>query len=493
MDENGGGKWPWSIRNVKVHEQWFPARAGEFDVLLIQGRAGQSRGADKSQSENRGPHERRLYQFGYNSRSMRIHFSGALLALAATCVSAAVVGRNTPAQSLTADRIAALPREQQAAWKDYLDRSARQMQADRAALRAEVEAAGFTEPLTPPNGSGTRSMPLQKPAEWYGSAEARRIADIIVSFQTPAGGWGKNLNVADHVRRKGESFASNNVSKYLDAEDFDAPKDPHWNYVGTFDNDATTSELQFLARVAGAPYRAAFLRGLDYLFAAQFPNGGWPQVYPLEGGYHDAVTFNDGVVTNALGLLEGVAEGKAAFAFVPENLRQRAKASVARGLDCILAAQIVENGRRGVWGQQHDALTLRPVAGRNYEPAAQCSNESAGVILFLMNLPNPSPAVAGAVHAAAAWFQKAAIRDKEYVRGPEERRLVSAAGAKPIWARFYEIGSGRPVFADRDKTIHDDVEELSRERRRGYSWYNSGPGEALDRYAQWSSSHPLKQ
>jgi hypothetical protein len=29
------------------------------------------------------------------------------------------------------------------------------------------------------------------------------VADIIVSFQTPAGGWSKNLNVAGHVRRRG--------------------------------------------------------------------------------------------------------------------------------------------------------------------------------------------------------------------------------------------------------------------------------------------------
>jgi PelA/Pel-15E family pectate lyase len=36
-----------------------------------------------------------------------------------------------------------------------------------------------------------------------------------------------------------------------------------------------------------------------YLLAAQFPNGGWPQVWPLEGGYHDAVTFNDNAVSEA--------------------------------------------------------------------------------------------------------------------------------------------------------------------------------------------------
>ena len=421
-----------------------------------------------------------------------------VLAVSFTCISAAVVGTNTAAQSITAERIANLPANRQAAWRDYLARSVRQMQADRAGLQAELKAAGLAEPMVPPNGLTGRNMPLTKPAEWYGGAEARHVADIVVSFQTPAGGWGKNLNLADHLRKTGESYVSNNISRYLAPDDFDTPRDPHWNYVGTLDNDATNTELQFLARVVtaldakdSAPYRASFLRGLEYLFAAQFPNGGWPQVWPLDGGYHDAITFNDSAVTNALELLEAVAGGKGAFAFVPGKVRQRAGASVAQGLECILATQIVENGHRTVWGQQHDAFTLQPVAGRNYEPAAQSSSESSSMMLFLMRLPKPSLAMANAIHAAAAWLQKTAIRDKAYERGPDGGRLTPASGGKAIWARFYEIGTRRPIFADRDKSIHDNVEELSRERRMGYSWYNSVPQQALDRYAQWIKRHPL--
>ncbi len=230
---------------------------------------------------------------------------------------AAVVGSSVPAESITAVRVSQLPE-----WTRYLERSARQMLADRAVLLAELKEAGLKDAMIPPNGAAARSMPLNKPAEWYAGEEARRIADGIVSFQTPAGGWGKNLNVADHVRRKGESFAPNNLSHFLGPEDFDAPADPQWNYVGTLDNDATTTELQFLGKAIAAKdsaaYRASFLRGIEYLFAAQFPNGGWPQVWPLEGGYHDAITFNDGAVTETLELLQAVGEGK--FAFVPQEM-----------------------------------------------------------------------------------------------------------------------------------------------------------------------------
>jgi PelA/Pel-15E family pectate lyase len=398
---------------------------------------------------------------------------------------AAVVGTSVPASSITAARIAQLPKAQRAEWTRYLDRSVRQMAADRAVLLGELKEAGLSEALVPPLGSAARGMPLDRAPEWYAGAEARRIADGIVSFQTPAGGWSKNLNVADHVRRKGESFAPNNLSHFLGPEDFDTPADPHWNYVGTLDNDATTTELLFLGKVIAAKdsaaYRASFLRGVEYLFAAQFPNGGWPQVWPLEGGYHDAITFNDGAVTETLELLQAAGEGK--FSFVPAEMAKRARASVARGIDCILDTQILENGKRTVWGQQHDALTLKPVAGRNYEPAAECSSESASMVLFLMSLPKPSARVVGAVRDAVEWFEQTAILGKSYVRGPQGSLLEDSADGNAIWARFYEIGSRRAIFGDRDKSIHDTMSEISEERRRGYGWYNEVPQGVLDRYA----------
>jgi PelA/Pel-15E family pectate lyase len=302
------------------------------------------------------------------------------------------------------------------------------------------------------------------------------------------------------VRRRRERFAPNNLSTHLEPGDFDTPHDPKWNYVGTLDNDATTTELRFLAKVAaslakapvkdGEAYRASVARGIEYLLQAQFPNGGWPQVWPLEGGYHDSITFNDGAMTETLELLQAVAGGQDGFAFVPEAMRARARASVAKGIACILAAQIVEKGRRTVWAQQHDALNLQPVAGRNYEPAAQCGSESSDLVLFLMRLPEPNAAVVEAVRSAVAWFRKTAVTGSTYERGTDGRRLRPAPGAPTIWPRFAEIGTDRAIFGDRDKTIHDDVNEISAERRNGYSWYNTAPQQALDRYAEWSKLHP---
>ncbi|MEI9981268.1 MAG: pectate lyase [Edaphobacter sp.] len=421
-----------------------------------------------------------------------------LCLLIAAPVYSAVIGTSKPAESITAARIAALPAKDRAAWMAYLERSQRQMQTDRAALAAE-RTPGGPEPPMPKEGFSARTMPLNRDAAWYGSEEARHVADVIVSFQTPAGGWSKNLDMSGLPREKGQSYTPDNLSKHPSPDDFDTPKDPHWNYVGTLDNDATNTELHFLILVSaatpgaqGEAYRASFLRGIHYLLAAQFPNGGWPQVWPLEGGYHDAITFNDNAVTESAETLTAVSDGTGNYAFVPAELRRQARAAADHALQCILAAQVIVKGRRTVWAQQHDALTLAPVSGRNYEPAALSSGESADVLLYLMKLPHPSPAVVAAVDAGVAWLKAAAIYGQEWVGGRGTtggRHLEAKAGAGPIWSRYYGIATGLPVFGDRDKTIHDDVSELSLERRNGYAWYSAGPQQTLDAYATWSKDH----
>ena len=422
----------------------------------------------------------------------------ALVLFASSPLSSAVIGTSKPAESITAERIATLPKKDRAAWTAYLERSQKQMQVDRASFAAE-RAPGAAEPPLPKEGFSARTMPLNRDAAWYGTDEARHVADVIVSFQTPAGGWSKNLDMSGTPRLRGQSYTPDNLSKHPSEDDFDTPKDPHWNYVGTLDNDATNTELHFLVLVSGATpgsagetYRASFLRGIGYLLAAQFPNGGWPQVWPLEGGYHDAITFNDNAVTESAETLTAVAEGAGNYSFVPAELRRQAKIAADHALQCILAAQIVVNGQRTVWAQQHDALTLSPVAGRNYEPAALSSGESADLLLYLMQLPHPSPAVVVAVNAGVAWLKGAAITGQEWVGGRGTaggRHLEAKPGAGPIWARYYSIATGKPIFGDRDKTIHDDVSELSLERRNGYAWYSAGPQQALDAYTTWSHNH----
>ncbi len=430
-----------------------------------------------------------------------MHFR-ALLLLVVSPLCAAPLTINPPAEPVTLARIATLPAADQPAWKDYLSRSEKLMATDKAAFAAELKEAKLDRPIVPPGGRGPA---LNQPAAWFATEEATKLADNVVSFQTLAGGWGKNLSFAAHPRAKGELFGPANLAPATatkapaDGVDLDAPHDAAWHYFGTFDNNATTTQLQYLAKVISAldekksaPYRASFQRGLEYTLTAQYPNGGWPQIFPLEGGYHDAITYNDGAMCNILEFLRDVADGKGEYAFVAPEDRKRAAAAEQRGIACIVKCQIVVDGKLTAWCQQHDALTLAATSARNYEMPSICGSESGGLVLFLMQLPSPSPGVVKAVHAACAWFEKTKIEGKIFKPAPDKsgRAVQDSPGATPLWARYYEIETNRPIFGDRDKSIHYDVSEISKERRNGYSWYGDTPKRALEHYTKWAKAHP---
>lgn len=431
---------------------------------------------------------------------MRILATALFLGTALTTtaiVEARVIGTMTPAAPITEARIATLPSGERASWTAYLDRSRALMAADKAALAAERGNGPY--PKAPhPGKSGGSGMPMDRPIAWYGSAEARHIADNIVSFQTPAGGWGKNMDRSGALRARGQNYVPVENLPANAREDIKT-SDPAWAYVGTIDNNATTSELRFLARVqaqvpgaAGEPYRQAFLKGIHYLLDAQFPNGGWPQVYPLQGGYHDALTFNDDAVALVANLLGDVGAQRGDYAFVPTLVATAAKAADARAVAVILKTQVIVGGKRTIWGQQHDALTLAPVGARNFEPIALASDESADLLIFLMKRPDPSPATIDAVRDGVEWLKAHALYGVAWLRNEDasgDRRLVVKDGAGPLWSRYYDIATGRPIFGDRDKTIHDNIDEISAERRNGYSWFNTGPAKAIIAYEKWPFVH----
>jgi PelA/Pel-15E family pectate lyase len=399
-------------------------------------------------------------------RASHLIFSASIVAFVPTAAFAATLGRMTPAEPLTENRIATLPEAGQSAWLAYLARSQTQMEADKAALaaeRASLAGSALAIPAAAPShGGGDGGMPRNRPAAWHGTPEARHVADNIVSFQTPAGGWGKNVDRTGPVRQRGQPYVS-----------FEGKES--WNFIGTIDNNATTSEIRFLVRVqaqtpgvAGDVYRASALKGISYLLNSQYPNGGFPQVYPLQGGYHDAITFNDDAFSSVLQLLLDVAARKGDFAFVPESTASEVRMAAEKALKVALASQIVVGGVRTGWCQQHDALTLAPVGARNFEPAALASFESARLLMVMMALPEPTPEVKASVNAGMLWLERTAL-----------------PGASPVWSRYYNLQTMKPIFGDRDRSIHDDVKEISEERQKGYGWFGSGPARAVSIYATW--------
>jgi PelA/Pel-15E family pectate lyase len=423
--------------------------------------------------------------------------------------SARVIGTNVIARSVTRERIAAtLPKKEQKAWLAYLARSEKQQAIDKQALKDEAKAAGVKNSRYAPHGFGF-GMRGQKPAQWYAGADALQIAHNIVSYQIPDGGWSKNINMVSGPRAQGNRYDTDNLNRFSEPGDFDAPLDPNWNYIATLDNDATWLQIRFLARVTtallaahrnaeAAPFRASVAHGVEYLLNSQYPNGGWPQVWPLEGLYHDAITINDDAMLHAIEILHNVAVAAPDYKFLPQRLVRRAGPAAQRGIDCLLKLQISGHGVKTVWAQQYDALTLEPTSARNYEMPALTSDESVPIVEFFMSLSDPTPAEVAAVRDAAAWFKTTEIFGYRWGSGnffadrrsPQGRMLEKAPGAGPIWARFYQMGTDTPIFGDRDKTIHDDVNDLTRERRNGYAWFNAEGVAMLAEYKTWALAHP---
>jgi PelA/Pel-15E family pectate lyase len=320
---------------------------------------------------------------------------------------------------------------------------------------------------------------LRQPKAWYASAEARRIAANLIEYQHSNGGWDKNIDMAaplDDARRAGIEKLKRRGQT-------------------TIDNDATYTQLRYLARVCSATrderYSAAFRRGFHYLLSAQYPNGGWPQFYPLRQGYYDHITYNDGAMIGVMHLLRSIAANEPDYAFLNAEDRQRAAAAVERGIRCILLTQVIVNGKRTVWCAQHHETTLAPAAARSYEHPSLSGLESAGIVGFLMGIERPSTEIRAAVEDAVRWFREVKIEGIRVVPEKGDVRLAADPNAPPLWARFYAIGANLPIFSGRDGVIRYRLSEIERERRTGYRWYVDRPRRLIEEeYPRWRARLP---
>lgn len=358
------------------------------------------------------------------------------------------------------------------AWQAYFQGSAALADMDQTQLEQEL-LSKQQKTATLPSKHKQFGFEPRPTASFLRSPEAVQVAKVILSFQTPSGGWSKRTDMGKQPRQPAQMFG---VEK---------------NYIPTFDNGATTTQLRWLAEFypfASPPIKAqveaALVRGVQFVLAAQYPNGGFAQTYPLRGGYHDAITLNDHVQLELLTLLQDVARSES-FAFLDQKLKQQAQQQFLLGIDWLLKAQVTVDGKLTIWAAQHHPITLEPVAARAYELAALASSESAGITLLLMSLSEPSADVIQAVEAAVNWFSEKQILDTKVVRDEKGMHLVAAPGATPLWARFYDLKQQQPLFVDRDGSVKAKVSDLSIERQQGYGWYQTNGAAVLKAYPKW--------
>lgn len=314
-------------------------------------------------------------------------------------------------------------------------------------------------PLLPQEGNPVHDRFNRYLSEWSLNSGQ---ADIILSHQYDNGGWPKN-----------QSYSSMGSGGSGSA---------------TIDNGATTLEMTYMAemykRSGDTAYRDSARRAMDYLLEMQYATGGWPQFYPLKGGYANHVTFNDDAMSRVLTVLYHAEKGAAPFDsnIFSSGDRAQFRAALDKGVEYILRAQWQRNGVLTAWCAQHGATDYLPKAARAYELESLSGSESSEVVGFLMTQPQ-TPEVETAVRSALAWYRSPTtiLEDYTYDKSTEEKIIYSPGDR--MWYRFYDLDTNDGFFGDRDGGKYYDIMDISEERREGYSWGGSY-GEKIISYAE---------
>ncbi len=255
---------------------------------------------------------------------------------------------------------------------------------------------------------------------------ARKAADALIFGQTPEGGWHYFIDfdpagLVDWYKTRASQF------KY-GYEEFR-------HYYGNATNDdgvtsdATEFLLRFYATTLDAAYRAPLLKALDFALKAQYPNGGWPQRYPLRYDFvHDGLPDYTSYYTLNDGAQQGYVEMLVRAYRVLGDARYMDAAR--RGADFYIAAQGPEG--QAAWAEQY-GMDLKPIAARTHEPVGYVIRESRdGLrVLELFYALTGDARYLAPIPRCIAWFDRVNREAVELKRPP---------------ARYWQPGTNLPVY-----------------------------------------------
>ena len=354
--------------------------------------------------------------------------------------------------------------------------------SENLAIRKGEEVCGPTQVWVQPPGTPSVGQAFldayqagKAEADWNSALDA---GDALAWGQSPSGGWPYSVDFnPDQGKYHHRGLGAAAKGKRRDDS--------------VLDDNNTQGVLRFLLNLSEAGedrqdprldrVRTALETGLDALLGAQRPNGAWPQRFgpgftdpeipadlratpPAEWprvrdvkDYHVFHTLNDQLHRDCLLLLL-----EAHRALGRPELREAA----LRAGEFLLRAQLPEP--QPGWAQQYN-FRMEPAWARKFEPPAMSSSESKGAIQALLDLylATGEERFLAPLPSALAWLERSQIRPG-------------------VWARFYELGTNRPLyftreyaltFADTDLPTHYSfqgdygipglVKEVERLRREG--------------------------
>lgn len=265
--------------------------------------------------------------------------------------------------------------------------------------------------------------------EYYYSA-AEKAASAIVKGQRPEGGWNYMIDFAGE-----ESISQwyNTIGKNgWRLEEFQ-----HYYGNSTFDDKVTADAARFLLRIylekREITFKAALEKVIDFILKSQYPEGGWPQRYPLrydfskdgKPDYSSLLTFNDDVIWENIYFLVQCYQNLS-----KENYTD----AITQGMDFYLLAQQSSGG----WAQQYD-MDLNPAGARSYEPLALLPSTTYrnAMLLLRFNELTGNPKYLEGIPKAIEWL--------ELTRLPE----VASDGGRYTHPTFVEPRSNKALYVHR--------------------------------------------
>jgi len=260
---------------------------------------------------------------------------------------------------------------------------------------------------------------------------SERAANALIYGQHRSGGWHYFI---DFEPWKTDDWYLRVGSRCWGWEEF-------YHHYGnaTFDDGVTVDASRFLLHLyletLDPKYRGPLLKSIEFILDSQYPNGGWPQRWPLdpevlldpEVGYTAYYTYNDGIQIGNIGYLLEVSRALG---------DDRCLRAAIRGMDFVLLSQLPEP--QAGWAQQYD-LDLQPAAARSYEPVALSTQDTVQNIQALEDfyLETGDRRYLDAIPPAIRWLESSIIPKDHSSEGHTH-------------ATFIEIGSNRPIYGHRE-------------------------------------------
>lgn len=267
-------------------------------------------------------------------------------------------------------------------------------------------------------------------------ATARRAADALIFGQHPRGGW---HYFVDFDPAGLEAWYATRASQF----EYGYEEFRHYYGNATNDDQVTSSAaafiLRFYATTLDAAYRGPALKALEFVLEAQYPNGAWPQRYPLRYEFaHDGLpdytsyyTLNDGAMQGYIELL------LTAYRTLGDA---RYFEAARRGVDFLIAAQGPDG--EGAWAEQYGA-DMKPIAARTHEPAGYVTRESRDVLrlLEMFYVLTGDQRYLTPIPRCLAWYDRVNREAIELKRPP---------------ARYWQPGTNLPVYVVRRNAHNGD-------------------------------------